>query len=433
MKKLLILAVLALAASMLAALIPLSGTLTRAVSVDVSGPLNWSAQYMIDQSQAVGPGSQFTGPRDNRGLALSHDGRYLYAGYNNGGGAHNYQVRKIDTTVADYNDATVAILQGFRGKGIATDDVGRVYLAEITTISIYDANLATSLFTISGLTQTEGVAVTRESGNLALYATDRTNKTLTRWTVSEGGGGSVTGVTKAGLDGDGEITVTGASNLRGVEVDPSGKIWMADINADKVFRVASDGTGLTSVSVTDAIDIAFDDTQAFVTQYTQRTITVLKQSDISTVTALTPPWASLKLDPDGQSAGGALSGVVKGSGSFLYVTNEAGQTENEKSTYGRCDDQSDNPGGPCTFTDTTHDDNDAILMVAAAAPSTPTPTPTPPPGVGGSIELHGGTATPSTQQSDSTAAPYAALALAAAAAAIAAAGAAWYARRRWIR
>ena len=61
------------------------------------------------------------------------------------------------------------------------------------------------------------------------------------------------------------------------------------------------------------------------------------------------------------------------------------------------------------------------------------PTPTPPPGVGGAIELHGGASTPSAQQSDSAAAPYAALALAGAAAAIAAAGAAWYARRRWIR
>jgi len=193
--------------------------------------------------------------------------------------------------------------------------------------------------------------------------------------------------------------------------------------------VNADGTGLTSVSVTDAIDIAFDDTQAFVTQYTQRTITVLKQSDMSAVTTLTPPWATLKLEPTGQSGGGALSGIVMGSGSFLYVTNELGQTENEKSTYGRCDDKSDNPGGPCTFTDTTADDNDAILMVAAAAP----PTPTPPPGVGGTIELHDGASSPSAQRSDSAAFPYAALALAAAVAAIAIAASAWYAKRRWIR
>ena len=90
---------------------------------------------------------------------------------------------------------------------------------------------------------------------------------------------------------------------------------MADQSGNSVFRVNSDGTGLTSVSVTKAMDIAFDDTQAFVTQYTTRTITVLKQSDMSTVTTLTPPWATLKMDPDGQSGGGALSGIVAGSAS----------------------------------------------------------------------------------------------------------------------
>jgi hypothetical protein len=432
MKRLFVLGVLAVAAGLLAALIPLGGTPTRAVTIDVSGPLSWSVQYLIDQSRTVGGKSEFDAPRDNRGLALSPDNQFLYAGYNspssNDPGEHIMQVRKIDTTVADYDNATVAILEGFRGKAIATDDVGRVYLAEGTSIRIYDANLSTSLFTISGLTQTEGVAVTRESGNLVLYATDRTNKTLTRWTVSEGGGGTVTGVTKAGLDGDGEITVSGASNLRGVEVDPSGLIWMADYGANTVFRLNNDLT-LTSASVTKAMDIAFDDTQAFVTQYTTRTITVLKQSDMSTVTTMTPPWATLKLDPDGQSAGGALSGIVMGSGSFLYVTNETGQTENEKSTYGRCDDKSDNPGGPCTFTDTTADDNDAILMVAAAA----APTPTPPPGVGGTIELRDSEAAPSAQQSDSAVPLYAALAGLGAAAAMAAAVGAWYARRRWGR
>jgi sugar lactone lactonase YvrE len=415
-------------ACLLAGLFALSGTPVRADTIDVSGTLDWSVQYLIDQSQAVGPGSQFSGPRDNRGLALSPDGRYLYAGYNNGGGPQNYQVRKIDTTVADYNDATVAILQGSRGKAIATDDVGRVYLAEGSSIKIYDGNLATLLFTISGLTVTEGVAVTRESGDLVLYATDRTNKTLTRWVVTEGGGGSVTGVTKTGLDGDGEITVTGASNLRGVEVDPAGKIWMADISADKVFRVNSDSTGLTSVSVDSAMDIAFDDTQAFVTQYTTRTITVLAQGDMSTVATLTPPWASLQLDPDGQSAGGALSGIVVGDGSLLYVANEAGQTADEQSTYGRCDAESDNPGGPCTLTDTSHDDNDPILK-AAAVPPPPGPF-----GVGGIVDLPAGPSGSSASLTDSSGSSvplYAVIAVAAVVLALAAGG--WYAKRRWVR
>ena len=334
------------------------------------GSLVWSVHYLIDQSQSVFEKSQFVGPRDNRGLALSPDGRYLYAGYNNPTSEPStFQVRKIDTTIADYINATVAVLPGYRGKAIATDDLGRVYLAEGTKIAIYDSNLATSLWEITGLTLVEGVAVTRENGTLVLYATDRSNKTLTRYEISEGTGVTITGYTKTGLDGDGEISITGASNLRGVEVDPAGRIWMADISANKVFRVNTDGSGLVSVSVIKPIDIAFDNTQAFVTQYTSRTIIVLNQSDMSLVTTLTPPWAALVLDSDGQSAGGALSGIAMGPGQFFYVANEAGQTANEKSTYGRCDEQSDNPGGPCTYTDLTHDDNDPILK--ALTPNAP--------------------------------------------------------------
>lgn len=325
-----------------------------------TGTLNWSVQYLIDQSQ----NSQFNGPRDNRGLALSPDGRYLYAGYNNpSSGINPYQVRKIDTGQPDYNDATIAVLNGFRGKAIATDDLGRVYLAEGTNISIYNADLNTPLFTISGLNAVEGVAVTREGSDLALYATDRTSKTLTRWALTEDGS-NLTGATQAGLGGSGQILVAAAVNLRGVEVDPSGKIWMADYGGNKVFRVNNDGTGLAFAAVTKPIDIGFDDAQAFVTQYTARTISVLQQSDMSIATTLTPPWADLKLDPDGQSAGGALSGIAMGPGSFFYVANEAGQTANEKSTYGRTDEQSGFIGSE-SYTDLTHDDNDPILKIAA--------------------------------------------------------------------
>jgi len=330
------------------------------------GSLSWSVQYMIDQSQSVFGDSQFSGPRDNRGLALSPDGRYLYAGYNNpSSGASAKQVRKIDTTIPDYIDATIAVLKGFRGKAIATDDVGRVYLAEGSAgIYVYDPSLATQLATIPvgttyGLSKPEGVAATREDGVLVLYVTDRANKTLTRFKITESPGYAISDITKAG-----EITITGASDLRGVEVDRSGRIWMADCGEGKVFRVNSDGTGLTYVTVPNAMDIGFDDTYAFVTQYTERTITVLRQSDMSFVTTLTPPWEQLKLDPDGESGNGALSGIAIGPGSFFYVANEAGQTADEHSTYGRIDGQSGYIGG-IYYTDTTHDDNEPILKAMA--------------------------------------------------------------------
>jgi DNA-binding beta-propeller fold protein YncE len=264
----------------------------------------------------------------------------------------------------------VVLLQGDRGKAIATDDKGRVYLAEGSDatlhgpgIVIYDAALSTWLWTISSLTKPEGVAATRESTTLFLYASDRSAKTLTKFAITEGSGVSITNVAVQW-----SISVTGASDLRGVEVDPNGKIWMADNGGNTVFRVNNDGTGLTSTTVTKAMDISFGYGKAYVTQHTDRTITVLKQDDLSYVETLTPPWADLILDADGQSGGGALSGIaVRESSGVLYVANEAGQTADEHSTYGATDGESGYIGTKF-YTDVTHDDNDPILKMAFPVP-----------------------------------------------------------------
>jgi hypothetical protein len=325
--------------------------------------LDWSVQYMIDSSQTDFGELQSPNPRNTRGLALSAGGQYLYAGYNNGSNVG--EVRKIDLTVSDYIDASVARVTGVRGKSIAVDDAGRVYLGEGTSIKIYDGDFGFQ-YSIA-TTNCEGVTVQREGGTLAMYATDRNNKTVSRWALTESGG-AITGAALGGLDGDGVVSVTGASSLRGLDIDLDGRIWMADSGANLVFRVNGDGTGLTSVSVAKAMDIGFDNGRALVTQYTSRTISVLDVIDMSLVSSVTVPWAGLELDPDGQSAGGALSGIVVLPGEGFYVSNETGQTADEKSTYGRTD---GNSGwiGDKFYTDLSSDDNDPILL-AVPEPAT---------------------------------------------------------------
>ncbi|MFH0962931.1 MAG: hypothetical protein V2A58_02850 [Planctomycetota bacterium] len=324
---------------------------------------DWTVQYMIDTSQSDFGQLQSPYPRDNRGLAISPDGRYLYAGYNNSWNSTG-EVRKIDLTVSDYTDAAVANLAGVRGKSIAVDDAGRVYLAEGSTIRIYDADLGVQQLSIS-TTKCEGVAVTRENGALVLYGSDRTNGTLSRWVLSETGG-SVTAAVKAGLDGDGEVALAGALSLRGLDVDPDGRVWIADIDADKVWSVDATGGNLWSLTVADPIDVVIDAGLLYATQYTQRTISVFDRSLLSLEGVITVPWASLELDPDGQSSAGALSGIVLVAGGF-YVTNETGQTFGEKSTYGRVDAQSGWLNGTF-YTDLYADDNDPILFAQAPVP-----------------------------------------------------------------
>ena len=325
--------------------------------------LQWAIPYMIDNSQTVLGQSQATSPRDNRGLAISPDGRYLYAGYNNGP-----EVRKLDLTQTGYTAMTIARTTVSRGKAIAVDDQGRVYLAEGGAIKIMDANLAGVQYTISGtglVTKCEGVAATRESGKLVLYHTERgAPNTLTRWELTELGG-QVTNAVRAGLDGDGVITITGASDMRGCAVDWLGRIWIADplatTGTGKVFRVNSDGTGLVSANVGNPYAIGFNGKEVVVTGGYQRLVTVLNSDLSGSPWTFTVPWTDLELDPDGQSGVGMLSGIAFApNGGGFYMTNEGGQTANEKSTYGAVDGNSGWLAGKY-YTDLYNDDNDPIL------------------------------------------------------------------------
>jgi hypothetical protein len=335
-----------------------SNLVTQEASLD---NLQWSVQYMIDTSQTDFGQPQNPSPRDNRGLAISPDGRYLYAGYNNGPA-----VRRIDLTVSDYIDAADIQITGVRGKSIDVDDMGKVYLAEGTSIKIYNADLSSNLFNLTGLTNSEGVAVTRENRQLVVYNSDRNDGTLKKWLLIESGG-SITSATLDTTFGTGG-TVTLAANLRGVKVDSNGKIWVAGYGNNTVYRVSSDGLTVDSISVSKPIDIDFIAGTALVSRYTDR---VISRFDMNTMLSagadIAVPWTALELDPDGQSAGGALSGIaIFGNG--FFVANETGQTADEKSTYGRTDGNSGYIADKF-YTDLYNDDNDPILL-AIPVPAT---------------------------------------------------------------
>jgi hypothetical protein len=336
----------------------------RAETIDYNS-LDWSVQYLIDQSQTVLGVNQFNQPRNNRGLAISSDGRYLYAGYNNP--SSTFEVRKIDLLEPDYNDATVAHVVGVsRGKALATDDQGRVYMADAAAIKIYDGGLTAQQFLISGSSM-EGVAVVRQGSDLALYSSDRTTGNLSKYLLTETGP-SITGAAlDLSFNGTGSINLS--TNLRGVEVDPlTGNIWVADIDSDVVDVVSPAGVLLGTVSVDDPIDIAFDEGTALVTRSTDLLISRFDTTTHgSNGTDLAAPLAALLLTATPATGGpGALEGIVTIPGGF-YVAGDGINTANERSTYGRVDGESGFIG-PDFYTDMTHDDNDAILFAYAPVP-----------------------------------------------------------------
>jgi sugar lactone lactonase YvrE len=316
----------------------------------------WTVQYLIDNSRIVFGNPQKISPRHNRGLAISPDGQYLYAGYhhsfNNSG-----EVRRIQISVGDFERATVAVLPGVLAKGIATDDRGRVYICDHSAILVFDAALETRLLRIpAGVV--DSVAAAREGGELVLYGADRDDGTLSRWVLKENGDG-LSSATLGGFDGNGVFKVPGATDLRGVKVDAKGNIWVVDLKGDKVFKMLPGGKDVKSVEVKGPMDVAIDGQRVFVTRWRERAITVLDDG-MNVLGSLSVPWEELELSPFGNNRGGALSGIVVVPGKGFFVSNEAGQTANQKSTYGRIDDHSDLIDGKL-FRDVFQDDNEPIL------------------------------------------------------------------------
>jgi uncharacterized delta-60 repeat protein len=294
---------------------------------------DWSVAHIVDVDDVIFGINQDTAPRDNRGLALSHNKRFLFLGYNTP--SNNGIVRKIDLSISDpanNHSAVVAQLKLPPGTqpawDIATDDKGRVYLALGSKIEIYNSNLTTLLHTISGFTACQGVAVRRENGAPVIYATDCLDKTLERFVVVDGAGVTIASSSKTGLDGDGEVLIVGASRPRGVDIVSNGTAWIADRSRGKIYRVNSAGRTVDSTAIKIPMDIAIDEArgEAYVSQYTRRTLAVLSLSTGKIKRTLAPPAADLNVDLDGKDGSGALCGIDVGSCQRVYVANERGRS-----------------------------------------------------------------------------------------------------------
>jgi len=384
-------------ATFLLAIAALAALPARAEKFDPNN-LNWTVQILIDQSRepfpenppATLPGQFFT-PRDVRGLAISNDGRFLYAGYNNSKVRNdsgllvedrNGEVRMIDLTLSGQEAPFVTRILGNRGKAIAVDDAGRVYMAESDRVDIFSPDLSMKLFTVNSLTQTEGVAVTREAGQLVMYTSDRTTGDLTKWNVTENGA-DVSAAAKDGgfgVGGDVSLAAANTASLRGVEIDGAGNVWVAGFENNTLYRVSPDGTTIDTASINAPFDIGFNGDQVLVTHHTHdvgseeatdRKVSIFDIADfevdgIGGGALVEPPWEDLKLDEiagnDETGDTGALSGIVVTRHGF-YVANELGQTAGQKSTYGVTDQFSQNG-----FQDFFFDDNDPILYALVPEP-----------------------------------------------------------------
>ncbi len=304
------------------------------------GQETWQIQHIIDNDDFVMGVAQSHdnayAPRDNRGLALSPDHKFLYLGYNNP--PERRVVRKIALNVSDPANNRMAVVAQLAlatasapAKALATDDRGRVYLARGGVIEIYDADLRERLYTIAGFEQCEGVAVARHADKLLVYASDRKRGTLSRFEVTEWEGAAIRNVRRAGWQSEGEMLIAGSRSLRGLAVQSNGVVWMTDHDAQQVFRVYPEGK-IYATAVRNALDVALDEKrgEAFVTQDTLRTIAVLRLRDGMPLRTLTPPFAELSLRTQQSSI--ALAGIEVIPAKRLFVTNESGRSQTLEQT-----------------------------------------------------------------------------------------------------
>ncbi len=297
----------------------------------------WSVQHITDVDDVIfgfDQGQQLNpAPRDVEALALSANERHLYLSYHL---THDKRVvRKINLEVADPADnhaGVVAQLQFPNGtvpiEALATDDRGRVYISLGAEIRLYDSNLTTLLHTLTGFTDCEGIATRRENGKMCVYATDRLDKSLERFELTEGAGEAVSAAAKAGLDGDGEVVIPNSTTPRGVAIQSNGLIWVADNSANAVIRFYQTGVFRGSTNVLKAHDLAIDASRAevFVSQGVERTIKVINIWNGQIKRTLTPPGPALNLDLDGDLGDGALTGLDIASCKRVFVANRRGRS-----------------------------------------------------------------------------------------------------------
>jgi hypothetical protein len=223
---------------------------------------------------------------------------------------------------------------------------------------VYDSNLQTLQQSIP-VGMCEGLAVVRDGGKLLLYVSDRQFGALQRFVIEEKDNGIVDAKLD-GFDGSGQVTLPNSVSLRGVDVDPKGNIWVADSEAGRVFRVSKDGKQVDSVEAPHAMDIGFDGTRAFVTRGKDRVVAVHETDSMKLIGNLSVPWEELELTPTGNNRNGGISGLVVVPGKGFFAVNETGQTANQKSVYGRADENTDFVEGKL-YRDAYMDDNDPVL------------------------------------------------------------------------
>lgn len=257
----------------------------------VAAPATWSLLF----DRAVTGGE-----RSLRGLALSHDETSLYGGYiqsSSSAGVRHYTLAgdpPVATAQAFYNvtsSANGSSSADHQPKAIATDSRGLVFIGsskdstsgDNARVIVQDSTLGAGTRVIAladieapGSVTSErvgGLDVREVGGTIYLYASRESGGSawIERYIVGGSDVASTTLTLDSSFNGSGRFSLrtvfAGASNLRGIEVDADGNIFVTSAADNALYRVSADLSTVTSQTVANAYDVALFDGRAFVTSY----------------------------------------------------------------------------------------------------------------------------------------------------------------------
>jgi hypothetical protein len=224
-----------------------------------------------------------------RSIALSSNDATMYTGWIQGSSSR---------AVFLHNAGTGAVSSTFnygatQPNTLATDDRGNVYAGTAdSNFQIFNSTLTSSFATQATGAIVEGIDVFRQGASYFAYVS-RSNGTVQRYDVTNVGSPSLDATFGTG----GTFTVPGAGQLRGLDVNAAGEVFVAQRDttgsdrAGKVYKLTS-GTSptVTSIGVTGAMDVVQFGNKIYVTEYngTSSAIAVL---DASTLVLL-DTWAT---------------------------------------------------------------------------------------------------------------------------------------------
>lgn len=301
----------------------------------------------VDQTAA-------SGTRSLRGLAVTDDVSSLYAGFiqsSTSAGARRYSLAgdpPVGTAQEDFNVTLESPSgSGHQAEACATDDRGWVYVASIkdstsgdnARLFICDSTFSTIVrhvlpdIVTPGSTTGEtvgGIDVVNDGGTYFLYVSRFSSDAyVERYEI---GGASVAASTLT-LDtsfnsGSGRFNIPGATAIRGIDVDAAGTMFIANRDPGTVWSVPSSLTGITSLALPRAMDVAEHDGKLYVSTYDGASSRV-EEIDAATMTQTGNSWTATGTFPRGTSAG--YSGIDIGSDNRIYVADQIYQVAGDDS------------------------------------------------------------------------------------------------------